>query len=301
MKLSELLEDTAKNRPTIYVDMDGVLADFDAKAEELVGPNWKNMPDKELWKFLEDNHQDFFAVLDRMPQGAELWSGILDLANRAGYNVKILTAIPRRATVPSAEQDKIDWFKKNYSATHEVKIGPAATDKWKHVKNQNDILIDDRAENIKDWEEKGKAIGIQFFSTDQTLTELERLLSRKKINESLDEDQKEKYAKWKKLVNMSASEIERFMNTQLGKEAGLSRKEAQEAGGIKTGRDSARAIIRMKRTPVKDWSPNDWTWASRQISFISRMRGNAGKLRDENGEPTRKLTSLLIWGHNPEK
>lgn len=300
MKLSMLLEAITPSRPTIHVDMDGVIADFDSKIEELVGPNWKSLPEKQLWKFLEDNHQDFFSLLDKMPQGDQLWKGILDIAKKANYDVKILTAIPRRTSVPTAEKDKIDWFKKHYSTQHEVKIGPFSHDKWKHVKTPQDILIDDRADNIRDWEEKGKGIGIQFLSTDQALNELERILP-KKISEALDEEEREKYAKWKKLVNMSASEIERFMDTELGKEAGLSRKEAREAGGIKTGRDSARAIIRMKRTPVEDWSPNDWEWAGRQISFISRMRGNIGKLRDEDGKPTRKLTSLLIWGHNPEK
>jgi|GEM_PF-898446 len=300
MKLSTILEDVKSVRPTIFVDLDGVLADFDSMVEKLVGPDWKKLPDKELWKFLKDNHQNFFALLDKMPQGMQLWKGILAMANKADYDVKILTAIPRRSSVPQAEQDKIDWFKKQYSANHEVKIGPFSQDKWKHVKTPYDILIDDRADNIKDWEEKGKGIGIQFLSTDQALNQLERVL-KKKLTEALEPEKKEKYAKWKKLVNMSASEIERFMDTQLGKEAGLSRKEAREAGGIKTGRDSARAIIRMKRTPVEDWSQNDWDWAGRQISFISRMKGNIGKLRDEDGEPTRKLTSLLIWGHNPEK
>jgi len=300
MKLSTILEDVKSVRPTIFVDLDGVLADFDSMVEKLVGPDWKKLPDKELWKYLKDNHQNFFALLDKMPQGMQLWKGILAMANKADYDVKILTAIPRRSSVPQAEQDKIDWFKKQYSANHEVKIGPFSQDKWKHVKTPYDILIDDRADNIKDWEEKGKGIGIQFLSTDQALNQLERVL-KKKLTEALEPEKKEKYAKWKKLVNMSASEIERFMDTQLGKEAGLSRKEAREAGGIKTGRDSARAIIRMKRTPVEDWSQNDWDWAGRQISFISRMKGNIGKLRDEDGEPTRKLTSLLIWGHNPEK
>ena len=300
MKLSTILEYVKSVRPTIFVDLDGVLADFDSMVEKLVGPDWKKLPDKELWKYLKDNHQNFFALLDKMPQGMQLWKGILALAAKADYDVKILTAIPRRSSVPQAEQDKINWFKKQYSANHEVKIGPFSRDKWKHVKTPYDILIDDRADNIKDWEEKGKGIGIQFLSADQALNQLERVLP-KKLSEALDDEKKEKYAKWKKLVNMSASEIERFMDTQLGKEAGLSRKEAREAGGIKTGRDSARAIIRMKRTPVEDWSQNDWQWASRQISFISRMKGNIGKLRDEDGEPTRKLTSLLIWGHNPEK
>ena len=34
-------------------------------------------------------------------------------------------------------------------------------------------------------------------------------------------------------------------------------------------------------------------------AFIKRMKGNKGPLETPKGEPTRKLLSLLIWGHNP--
>ena len=57
----------------------------------------------------------------------------------------------------------------------------------------------------------------------------------------------------------------------------------------------------MKDTPKDEWTPTMWDWANRQISFISRMKGNKGGLYDDKGNKTRKHTSLLIWGHNPEK
>lgn len=111
---------------------------------------------------------------------------------------------------------------------------------------------------------------------------------------------KELYQKWKSLVNMSASELERFMETDEGKEAGLSRSEAR-AQNIKSGQDSAKAILRMKNKPVDDWNETDWEWAKDQVSFVSRMRGVKGPLFDEKGNKTRKHTALLIWGHNPQK
>lgn len=110
----------------------------------------------------------------------------------------------------------------------------------------------------------------------------------------------ETYKKWKSLVNMSKSELENFYNTQEGKDAGLSSSEAKELG-INSGRESARWILKMKDTSKEDWTPTMWYWANRQISFISRMKGNKGGLYDEKGNKTRKHTSLLIWGHNPEK
>jgi hypothetical protein len=116
----------------------------------------------------------------------------------------------------------------------------------------------------------------------------------------MSESQKETYKKWKDLVNMSASELKRFMDSDEGKKAGLSRKEAKQLG-IHYGRESARWILKMKDTPVSEWTPKMWEWANRQISFNSRMRGNKGKLYDDKGRKTRKHLSLLIWGHNPEK
>lgn len=119
------------------------------------------------------------------------------------------------------------------------------------------------------------------------------------INSNMDDKQKEKYKKWKKLINMSAKEIQKFLDSDEGKEAGLSRKESATAGAsggkIKSGRDSARAIIRMLGTKVEDWTENDWEWANRQISFISRAKGGSGPLYDEKGRKTRKLLSLLVW------
>jgi hypothetical protein len=126
------------------------------------------------------------------------------------------------------------------------------------------------------------------------------MLTFKDGGEITQEDKKEIYAKWRKLVNMSRSELERFYNSEEGKVAGLTPQEAEEAG-IDSGRESARWIMKMKSTKVADWTPMMWKWAKKQISFISRMSGNKGKLVDENGAKTRKHLSLLIWGHNPSK
>lgn len=113
-------------------------------------------------------------------------------------------------------------------------------------------------------------------------------------------DKDETYSKWKSLVNMSGSELEKFYNSKEGKVAGLSASEAKNQG-IDSGRESARWIMKMKGKSKDDWDSNMWRWAKKQISFISRMKGMNGKMYDDKGRKTRKHTSLLIWGHNPEK
>lgn len=117
--------------------------------------------------------------------------------------------------------------------------------------------------------------------------------------------EKEIYKKWKELINMSAKEIQEFLDSDYGKEAGLSREEARHAGAggkkITSGRDSARAIIRMLGKKFEDWTPDDYKWAKKQINFISRMRGVDGPLFDEKNRPTRKHLALKVWGRDESK
>jgi hypothetical protein len=115
-----------------------------------------------------------------------------------------------------------------------------------------------------------------------------------------DSEKKEIYNKWSKLVNMSYSELRKFYYSEEGKKAGLTSSEAKKQG-IKSGRESARWIMRMLQRNWKDWSVQMFDWANRQISFISRMKGGKGSLYDDNGNKTRKHLALLIWGHNPDK
>jgi Protein of unknown function (DUF3140) len=116
----------------------------------------------------------------------------------------------------------------------------------------------------------------------------------------------EVWYEWRSLVNMTPAELRRFLD-EWGDVAGLSRSEAK-AEGVRSGRDSARAILRMlpkggRSYPQaeRNWTKTDWEWARRQVGFIQRMRGVKGPLYDRKGEPTRKLLALLVWGHDPEK
>jgi ribosomal protein L37AE/L43A len=110
----------------------------------------------------------------------------------------------------------------------------------------------------------------------------------------------ETFKEWESLVNMSTSELKTFYNSEEGKKAGLTKAKADKLG-IDNGRTSARWIMKMKGISYTNWTSDMWRWAKKQINFIKRMSGNKGSLYDEDGNKTRKHTSLLIWGHNPEK
>ena len=188
----------------------------------------------------------------------------------------------REISIEDAAKKK---FEKTQRGRSQREINESYTDK---VKEKYEAEITDEINN--------------YIEQSLPTQEMEMLRLHGKVYDKGGEvkEHKKIYQKWKHLVNMSKSELEKFYNSEEGKEAGLSASEAHRQG-IDSGRESARWIMRMKSTPVSEWTPTMWKWANKQISFISRMSGNKGGLYDEKGNKTRKHTSLLIWGHNPEK
>ncbi len=163
-----------KSKNTIYMDMDGVLADFDKFVLENLGRPWDytstdlEKDDIEMWDFLK-NVQHLYLNLDPTPYAHELW----DHVNSFGVNVEILTAIPRRTYIAEAEQDKKDWVEKHLGSGIKFNIGPYSQDKWRHA-SPGDILVDDRLDNIQAWINHGFGIGIRHPYTDHHYT-MERL------------------------------------------------------------------------------------------------------------------------------
>lgn len=157
----------------MHVDMDGVLADFDRFVLEQIGSNSVPGEDKTMWEKMAEI-PNFYSRFEPMSDMQELW----DYVNTLGLEVQVLTAIPRRATIPTAEEDKRAWVDKHLGKDAVMKIGPYSHDKWKHAK-PGDILIDDRPSNIKDWIEKGKGIGILHVNAKNTIEQLKTLLSEK--------------------------------------------------------------------------------------------------------------------------
>ena len=128
----------------IYIDMDGVLADFDL---------WKDAhpeitDDPSLWKAVSQISH-FYGTLKPMPEAHRL----MDYLQSLHIPLAILTGIPRRATVPDAEQDKAEWVLKNFGHI-EFHIGPFSQDK-QNWSVPGLILIDDKPINIQQWEAKG--------------------------------------------------------------------------------------------------------------------------------------------------
>ena len=134
---------------TLYLDLDGVLADFDKAAGERMGTD--NIYKYEfVWgqaKFWEKINvdPDFFAELEVMPDAWDLMGAVSHL------NPIILTALPRTGA-EMVDKQKRRWVDDNFGA-YDV-IACQTKDKPNFCQ-PGDILIDDRAINRDAWIKKG--------------------------------------------------------------------------------------------------------------------------------------------------
>ena len=155
---------------TFYLDMDGVVADWDTAASAFLGraqgradPNthYKNTPEE--WSRIK-TQQRFYRTLPLMPRCGEL----VDLARRyrdgLGWGLLFLTAVPKDDDVPWAFYDKVLWAQEHFPDIP-VHFGPHSWDKHKHCK-MGDILVDDRASNCREWASAG---GVCFRVTGNDL------------------------------------------------------------------------------------------------------------------------------------
>lgn len=152
----------------VYVDLDGVLADFDKWANDYLGDiSWSEEIEKPLWGRLGEV-KDLYARLPVHPHAYALWNYLTENFER----VEILTAIPRRAHFPDAVNHKRDWVHKHFGDCVRVNFGPYAYDKQFHIRSNYDVLIDDSSKNINQWNARG-AIG--FLHAHPHLDTIERM------------------------------------------------------------------------------------------------------------------------------
>ena len=149
----------------VFVDLDGVIFDFRKLAVKLVGHEFPE-GSHYIWPAIQKVPR-FFQDLELLPDAMELWEAMKP------YNPQILTAIPRRDTMPFAEEDKRIAVAKHLGKDVVVKIGPHARDKQNHC-TPGAILIDDNVINIAQWGLKG-GIGIFHVNTKRTLEAFAKL------------------------------------------------------------------------------------------------------------------------------
>ena len=159
---------------TLYLDMDGVVADFDAYAYDVLGlPPSGGIYPNDKWSKLTENPR-IYRDLKKTPEADDLVKLCKDVCVQFNYDLKFLTAVPKGNDVPWAFHDKVYWAREHFP-TIPVMFGPFSKDKHIHCK-PGDVLIDDRISNIEEWRAAG-GFGIHHTDYNSTKTVLDELFS----------------------------------------------------------------------------------------------------------------------------
>lgn len=172
--------ETQEHQYTIYVDMDGVLADFAGTGTRLMqeaghtGFNYAQMnADKKtrdaIWKTISAYQKKHGYVvwrnLDVLPDAHALMSYLKP------YRPQILTATGQ-AGYHSAEQKRA-WITENFGSNIRVNTVEMAKQKAQFA-DPTKILIDDQRKALDPWVAAG-GIGIQHTNTANTIKQLKEL------------------------------------------------------------------------------------------------------------------------------
>ena len=156
----------------IYVDMDGVLCDFEKRYNELYGNI--NLHDRRTQ--FRPNFTDFintrqFATLEPMPDFLTLKTYLdsLDIPKQ------ILSSTAYENVYETIKEQKEEWLKEHGVNWPDPQFVPGKQNKYKFAKPDT-IIIDDTLSVIEDWRKAG---GIAIWHKDvlTTLAQLSVILS----------------------------------------------------------------------------------------------------------------------------
>lgn len=139
----------------LYLDMDGVLADFDTHHRNTFGYERERHTG---WSHI---YPGWFRSMPPMPDMSKLITAVAHL------NPIVLTGTPR--SVNMAGNEKVEWVKANIGAGVGVICCPAREKRL--YCRPGDILVDDSAEHRALWEGAG-GVWVQHTSADDTIREL---------------------------------------------------------------------------------------------------------------------------------
>lgn len=151
----------------IYLDMDGVLADFDKKRQEVFGgfPPFDET-NKEMWALIHAKYPNWFFELEPMHDFKLLWEYCKP------FKPVILTALSR-SNVYRIAQQKIKWI--HTWCGSDVPVIVCMRSHKKDYASTESVLVDDHADNIKQFSLHG-GIGILHKSAALSIAELSAIL-----------------------------------------------------------------------------------------------------------------------------
>jgi hypothetical protein len=157
--------------PRLFLDADGVLADFDEGAKRLLGMYPREYERKHgrgaFWKRLA-NANNFYGTLPEMADARRLFDAVKHL------KPTILTGLPLGNW---AAPQKVEWAAAHFPGVPIITC--MARDKHKHMK-PGDVLVDDRENHRAAYEAAG-VVFVHHQNAEDSLRQLARIFPGVKV------------------------------------------------------------------------------------------------------------------------
>ena len=154
-----------KGQPRLFLDADGVLADFDEGVRRLLGMRPRAFEAKHgrgtFWKRLAKS-PNFYGALPEMPDARRLFEAVEHL------EPTILTGLPLGNW---AAPQKVEWAAAHFPGVPIVTC--MARDKHKHMK-PGDVLVDDRENHRAAYEAHG-VVFIHHKNAEDSIRQLAKI------------------------------------------------------------------------------------------------------------------------------
>ena len=174
------MEDTTKKMPHLYLDMDGVQADFfGAWANRHGLTHYKEIPHpenaiNELANSSPEEVYKFFHELKPLAGGLRVIKWLHD--NKIPFTV--LSAPLRGPYASSSVQAKKDWLDKYNPGTSNNAIFTSAKYKYAKKGTEQNVLVDDFGKYLDAWNNAGGiAVKHENDTTGNTIQQLEKIFS----------------------------------------------------------------------------------------------------------------------------
>ncbi|RPG12888.1 MAG: hypothetical protein CBD92_000810 [Pelagibacteraceae bacterium TMED232] len=172
----KLYNEAMDGNPTVYLDMDGVLADFFGGVEKMYGvDHWKQLTSdktKDLKKEVIDRitGTDFFATLPKFRSADTL----IDLVKKFTGGKFSINTSPLRGDHENSGKYKKVWISNNIEQPDEIVVtGRKETYAKNKASGTPNILIDDRPVNIQRWQGAG-GYGILYQANRDSLDKVKK-------------------------------------------------------------------------------------------------------------------------------
>lgn len=131
----------------LYLDLDGVMADFDAHFPALFGVDHRDMLDEEMWATI-NAHPSYFLDMPLCPGARDFFSAVRP------FEPIVLTACPKSNYAHVAHQ-KREWVRRHLSPDITVLPVMGGRNKALFMHAPGDVLVDDLDRNCDVWEAAG--------------------------------------------------------------------------------------------------------------------------------------------------